>query len=297
MLAKVNIDCSHGRSSDRKMALFQRARRLLRLYKVFPKKRLGQNFVIDPALLERMISYASVNKDDIVLEVGAGLGFLTQLLSPACKKVIAVEIDPKLTKILRSELRNLDNVDIIEGDVLNISVPQFNKVVSTPPYSISSPLLFWLLKRKFDYAVLTFQKEFAERLTASVGTKDYGRLTVNIYYRAEVELLDYVSRKLFYPPPDVDSMMVFLRSREKPPFSVEDEEVFFQLVRILFNQRNKKVRNAVIPFLRQWVEKENVMKMADSLLFHDKRVRELAPEDFGALTNDFVRERHEKDIL
>jgi 16S rRNA (adenine1518-N6/adenine1519-N6)-dimethyltransferase len=279
------------------MALFQRARRLLRLYKVFPKKRLGQNFVIDPALLERMVSYASVNKDDIVLEVGPGLGFLTQLLSPACKKVIAVEIDPKLTKILRNELRNLDNVDLIEGDVLNISVPQFNKVVSTPPYSISSPLLFWLLKRKFDCAVLTFQKEFAERLTASVGTKDYGRLTVNIYYRAEVELLDYVSRKLFYPPPDVDSMTVFLRPREKPPFSVEDEEVFFQLVRILFNQRNKKVRNAVIPFLRQWVKKENVMKMADSLLFHDKRVRELAPEDFGALTNDFVRERHEKDIL
>ncbi len=279
------------------MALFQRARRLLRLYGVFPKKRLGQNFVIDPALLEKMISYASVNKDDTVLEVGAGLGFLTQLLSPACKKVIAVEIDPKLIKILRSELRNLDNVDLLAGDVLNISVPQFNKVVSTPPYSISSPLLFWLLERKFDCAVLTFQKEFAERLTASVGTKDYGRLTVNTYYRAEVELLDYVPRKLFYPPPDVDSMMVRLRPREKPPFSVEDEEVFFQLVRTLFNQRNKKVRNAVIPFLRQWVRKENVMKMADSLLFHDKRVRELAPEDFGALTNDFVRERHEKDIL
>jgi 16S rRNA (adenine1518-N6/adenine1519-N6)-dimethyltransferase len=278
------------------MALFQGARHLLSLYGVFPKKRLGQNFVIDHALLERMISYASVSKDDVVLEVGAGLGFLTKLLSPACRKVIAVEIDSKLTKILRSELFNLDNVDLIEGDVLKVSVPQFNKVVSTPPYSISSPLLFWLLERKFDCAVLTFQKEFAERLTASVGTKDYGRLTVNTYYRAEVELLDYVSRKLFYPPPDVDSMMVRLRPREKPPFSVEDE-VFFQLVRVLFNQRNKKVRNAVVPFLRQWVKKENVMKMADSLLFHDKRVRELAPEDFGALTNDFVRERDEKDTL
>lgn len=253
--------------------------------------------MIDSALLERMISYASVKKDDIVLEVGAGLGFLTQLLSSACKKVIAVEIDSKLVKILRSELRSLDNVAIIEGDVLSVSVPQFDKLVSTPPYSISSPLLFWLLERKFNCAVLTFQKEFAERLTASVGTKDYGRLTVNTYYRAEAELLDYVSRSLFYPPPDVDSMIVRLKPREKPPFPVEDEEVFFQLVRTLFNQRNKKVRNAVIPFLRRWVEKENVMKVADSLLFHDKRVRELAPEDFGALTNDFVRKRHEKDIL
>lgn len=279
------------------MALFQRARHFLRLYKVFPKKRLGQNFAIDNALLEKLIFYASVTKDDVVLEVGAGLGFLTKLLSPACKKVIAVEVDPKLIKILRSELRNLNNVNLIEGDLLNVSVPQFNKMVSTPPYSISSPLLFWLLERKFDCAVLTFQKEFAERLTASVGTKDYGRLTVNTYYRAEAELLDYVPRKLFYPPPDVDSMMVRLRPREKPPFSVEDEEIFFQLVRTLFNQRNKKVRNAVVPFLRQWMKKKNVTKTADSLLFHDKRVRELAPEDFGALTNDFVRERHEKDTI
>lgn len=236
-----------------------------------------------------MISYASVGREDTVLEVGAGLGFLTQLLSPACRRVIAVEIDPRLTKILRSELRDLENVDLIEGDVLSLSVPQFNKVVSTPPYSISSPILFWLLERSFDCAVLTFQKEFAERLNATVGSRDYGRLTVGTYYRAEAELLDLVPRSMFYPPPDVDSMVVHLKPREKPPFYVEDEETFFKLVRTLFTQRNKKVRNAFVPFLRGRVRKTDVKRLADSMLFRDKRVRELAPEDFGAMSNEIVR--------
>jgi 16S rRNA (adenine1518-N6/adenine1519-N6)-dimethyltransferase len=271
------------------MDLLPRARRLLRLHRVFPKKRLGQNFVINRALLQKMISYASVGREDTVLEVGAGLGFLTQLLSPACKRVIAVEIDPRLTKILRSELRDLENVDLIEGDVLSLSVPQFNKVVSTPPYSISSPLLFWLLERSFDCAVLTFQKEFAERLNAAVGSRDYGRLTVGTYYRAEAELLDLVPRSMFYPPPDVDSMVVRLKPREKPPFYVEDEETFFKLVQTLFTQRNKKVRNAFVLFLRGRVRKADVKRLADSMLFRDKRVRELAPEDFGAMSNEIVR--------
>lgn len=236
-----------------------------------------------------MISYASISREDTVLEVGAGLGFLTKLLSPTCKKVIAVEVDPKLTRILRSELSDLRNVEFIEGDVLNASVPQFNKVVSTPPYSISSPLLFWLLERRFDCAVLTFQKEFAERLTAPVGSRDYGRLTVGTYYRAEAELLDPMPRSMFYPPPDVDSMVVRLKPREEPPFFVEDEEAFFKLVQTLFTRRNKKVRNAIVPFLRGRVGKADITRLADSLLFHDKRVRELAPEDFGALTNEIAR--------
>jgi 16S rRNA (adenine1518-N6/adenine1519-N6)-dimethyltransferase len=277
------------------MNLLPRARRLLHLHRVFPKKRLGQNFVTNRALLQKMISYASVSRQDTVLEVGAGLGFLTQLLSPKCKRVIAVEVDPRLIRILRSELRDLGNVDLIEGDVLSLSVPQFNKVVSTPPYSISSPLLFWLLKRRFDCAVLTFQKEFAERLNAPVGSRDYGRLTVGTYYRAEAELLDHVPRSMFYPPPDVDSMVVRLKPREKPPFPVEDEEAFFKLVQTLFTQRNKKVRNAIVPFLRGRMKKADVTRLADSLLFHDKRVRKLAPEDFGALSNEIVRRNRGKD--
>jgi len=269
--------------------LLRRAKHLLRLYGFFPKKRLGQHFTVNSDMLQRLVSHASITKDDIVLEVGAGLGFLTQLLSSKCKKVISVEVDPKIVSFLRKQLHSLQNVDLIEGDILKVSLPPFNKVVSTPPYSISSPLLFRLLERKFDCAVLILQKEFAERLAASVGSKDYGRLTVTIYYRADVELLDYVPRTMFYPPPDVDSMMVRLKPRGSP-FQVDDEEMFFELVRTLFTQRNKKVRNALIPFLRKReITGKEAVELADSTIYSAKRVRELAPEDFGILTNELLQ--------
>ena len=269
--------------------LLRRAKHLLRLYGFFPKKRLGQHFTVDSDMLQRLVSHASLTEDDVVLEVGAGLGFLTQLLSSKCKKVISVEVDPKIVRILRKQLHSLQNVDLIEGDILTVSLPPFNKVVSAPPYSISSPLLFRLLERKFDWAVLILQKEFAERLAASVGSKDYGRLTVTIYYRADVELLDYVPRTMFYPPPDVDSMMVRLKPRGSP-FQVDDEDTFFELVRTLFTQRNRKVRNGLIPFLRKReITGKEAVELADSTVYSAKRVRELAPEDFGILTNELLR--------
>ena len=272
-----------------KFNLLKRAKHLLRLYGFFPKKRLGQNFAVNSGMLQQLVSYASLTEDDTVLEVGAGLGFLTQLLSSKCKKVVAVEVDPQLVSFLRKQLRSLQNVDLIEGDILKVSLPPFSKVVSAPPYSISSPLLFRLLEQKFDWAVLIFQKEFAERLAASVGSKDYGRLTVTVYYRADVELLDVVPRTMFYPPPDVDSMMVRLKPRS-PPFHVDDEETFFELVRTLFTQRNKKVRNGLISFLHQHeITGKEAVALADSTIYSEKRVRELAPEDFGILTNELLR--------
>jgi len=270
--------------------LLRRAKHLLRLYGVSPKKCLGQNFTVNSGILQRLVSHASLTKDNVVLEVGAGFGFLTSLLSGACKKVIAVEVDPILVNFLRRQLHGLQNVELIEGDVLKVSLPCFDKVVSAPPYSISSPLLFCLLENRFDSAVLILQKEFAERLAASVGTKDYGRLTVNVYYRADVELLDLVPRTMFYPQPDVDSMIVRLKPRVAP-FHVDDEETFFELVRTLFTQRNKKVRNGLIPFLRKReLPREEALELADSLVYSAKRVRELAPEDFGILTNELLRQ-------
>lgn len=251
-------------------------------------KRLGQNFAIDTALLHSMIGYANLNKGDVVLEIGAGFGFLTRLLSLKCKKVFAVEVDHKLAYVLRKQLCSLQNVELIEGNVLTADTPSFDKVVSTPPYSISSPLLFWLLDRPFKLAVLAFQEEFAKRLTATVGSKDYSRLTVSTYYRAEAELLDEVPRTSFYPAPDVDSIIV--RLKPKPaPFKVKDEKAFFELVQTVFTQRNKKLRNAVVSFIiKQGLRKDEAQRLTDTLTFHDKRVRELAPEDFGALTNEIL---------
>ncbi len=279
------------------MFLLGRAKQIIHLHKIFPKKHLGQNFVVDSSLLENMISYALINRKDTVLEIGAGLGFLTRLLSKKCQRVIAVEIDPRLIKILKEQLQGLRNVDLIEGNLLNVSIPHFNKVVSTPPYSISSPILFWLLEKKFDCAIITFQKEFAERLVAPVGSRNYGRLTINVYYRAEVKLLDQVPRRVFYPSPDVDSMIVQLKPRREPPFFVKDEQVFHELVQALFTQRNKKVRNSFLFYLgKRGIRKRKAIKMANSLTFHDRRVRELAPEDFGALANE-VLQISEKNIL
>jgi 16S rRNA (adenine1518-N6/adenine1519-N6)-dimethyltransferase len=271
------------------MSLLQQTKRLLKDYDVHPRKRFGQNFIIDSALLQRMIACAELGSGDTVLEVGAGFGFLTRLLSERCKKVMAVEVDRRLVQALNQRLKDLNNLELVEGDVLKTRIPLFNKVVSTPPYSISSPLLFWLLERPFSLAVLTFQKEFAERLAAPVGSKDYSRLTVAIYYRADVELLDYVPRTAFYPPPDVDSLVVRLKPKLKPPFRVENEKAFSELVKTAFSQRNKKLRNAVVSFLlKRGLTKQKARELADSLTFHDKRVRELAPEDFGALTNEIL---------
>ncbi len=268
--------------------LLQRTKHLLRLYGFSPKKRLGQNFTVNYDIMQSLVEHASLTKNDVVLEVGAGFGFLTHLLSDRCKKVIAVEVDPQLANFLRKNLSTLSNVDLIEGDILKVSLPAFNKVVSAPPYSISSPLLFRLLETRFDLAVLILQKEFAERLGARVGTKDYGRLTVSIYYRTDVELLDVVSRMMFFPSPDVDSMMLQLKPRD-PPFTVEDEALFFELVRALFTQRNKKVRNSLIHFLRKReFPRDYAVTLADSTIYSSKRVRELAPEDFGILANELV---------
>ncbi len=246
--------------------------------------------MIEPSVHRRLVDYAALSRSDVVLDVGAGLGFLTRLLAGRCKRVLAVESDSRLVKLLRDQLKGMCNVEIVKGNVLKMSTLHFNKVVSIPPYHISSPLLLWLFGKRFDCGALIFQREFANRFAASVGSENYGWLTVVTYYYAEVELLDDVPRWMFYPQPEVDSMIVRLKPRKPPPFNLKNKALFKQLVQALFTRRNRKVRNAVLPFLKraQATAAETVVEAA-SLPFQDKRVRELAPEDFGALANALVR--------
>jgi 16S rRNA (adenine1518-N6/adenine1519-N6)-dimethyltransferase len=178
------------------MSLINEIQRILRAYGISPKKHLGQNFVVDAALLDRMVCHA--------------------------QKVIAVELDPKLTSILRDRLSDLGNIMILQGDILRLPVPTFSKVVSSPPYSISSPIIYWLIERNFECDVLIFQEEFADRLVAEPGSKDYGSLTVFTYYRAEVDLLEPVPRSAFWPQPSVDSVIVQMKPK-KTPFQLKDE--------------------------------------------------------------------------
>lgn len=268
------------------MSLLEEAKLIFRRYGISPKKRFGQHLLIEPSVFHTLARYASLSHNDIVLDIGAGLGFLTSFLAEECRKVLAVEIDSRFVRFLRENLERLRNVEVFEGDILKVTLPPFNKVVSVPPYNISSPIIEWLLSKNFECAVLILQKEFSNRLIAVVGDKDYGWLTVLAYYRFEIELLDHIPKRLFYPPPKVDSTIVRLRPRASPSFTVKDYFLFSRLVHALFSQRNRKVRNAIQPFIKSYdPSKLCIMDFADSLPFSDKRVRELAPEDFGELAN------------
>lgn len=272
--------------------MFEETQQILREHGIRPDRRVGQQQVIDPMVLERMTEYAELSGKDVVLEIGAGIGNLTMLLVRRARDVIAIERDEKLIKVLRERMKGLTNIEVLHGDALRVELPEFNKVVSNLPYSISSDVMFRLLEFKFDLAVLMFQKEFAERIVARPGSEDYGRLTVNTYYRAEVELLEDVPPTAFFPQPKVNSAIVRLRPRD-PPFEVKDRQVFSSLVRALFQHRRQRVRNAlmrsfseVFPDAKQ--SKKEKRSLSDERLpkkLAEARVMDLAPEDFGEMAN------------
>jgi 16S rRNA (adenine1518-N6/adenine1519-N6)-dimethyltransferase len=266
-------------------------KRLLRTFRIVPNRLLGQNFMVDTSIFPKLADYASIGKTDVVLDAGAGFGFLTRFLANKCESVLAVEKDPQVAAVLREQLKGLANVTVIEGDVLKAAVPCFSKAVSIPPYQISSRLLLWLFDRSFDCAVLILQKEFAGRLVAAVGSEDYGWLTVATCYSAEVQLLDAVPNFMFYPPPEVDSVIVRLAPWKTVPFEVKDEAFFRRMVRWLFTQRNKKLSNALVPFIKSTfnLAKADAEKAASTFPFREKRVRELPPETFGELANALIR--------
>ena len=265
---------------------------LLRKHGIRLSKRAGQHQVIDPIVLEQMVDYAELSRDDLVLEVGAGIGNLTLLLARRAGMVISVERDRRLIKVLGERLRGHSNVELLCGDALRIELPRFNKVVANLPYGISSDITFRLLEHKFELAVLMYQREFAERLVARSGSDDYGRLTVNAYYRASVELLEEVPPEAFFPQPKVTSAIVRLRPRE-PPFKAKKEQVFFNVVRALFQHRRQRVRNALYRsfgevFLGVKISKAKRRAMIDQRLpkaLAEARVMDLAPEKFGVIAN------------
>ncbi len=265
----------------------QEVKVLLQKFQITPNKLLGQNFMVDSSLYPKLSRYAAITEQDTVLDVGAGFGFLARFLAAKCKKVIAVEKDPALAEALSDQVQGLYNVDVIEGDILKTEVPKFNKAISIPPYYLSSHLVVWLLDHSFDAAVLIVQKEFADRLTAKIGSEEYGWITVALNQGAGVELLDSVPKWMFYPQPQVDSIVISLDPWKTPPFTVKDVDLFRRLIKWLFTQRNKKLGNALSPFIRTELKarKEEAEKLAASFSLCDKRVRELTAKDFGAISN------------
>jgi 16S rRNA (adenine1518-N6/adenine1519-N6)-dimethyltransferase len=246
--------------------------------------------MVEPAFYPKLANYAELNLSDVVLDVGAGFGFLSKFLVNKCLSVIAVEKDPRIALALRQQTNAFDTVTVVEGDVLKTVLPSFNKVIAAPPYYLSSKLVSFLLDCSVDCAVLIVQKEFADRLVAEVGSEDYNWLTVIVYQKAQVELLDLVPKDLFYPSPDVDSVILRIKTRQNFSFSVKDNLFFEQMVKWLFTERNKKLSNALEPFIKNVLKigKKDFQKIIQNLPYREIRPRELTPENFGVIANAFT---------
>lgn len=260
----------------------------LKKYGISPRKSLGQHFLVDAHARQKLVRYADIQAGDTVLEVGAGIGFLTADLLRFAKKVVAIEKDPTLAEILKRRLGRFRKLHIIVGDALEVKLPAFDRLASTPPYQISSKLLLRIAIRKFAKAVLTLQDEFARRLVAEPGTEDYGRITVMTRHRVNVQLRDLISRNAFFPQPRVNSRIVEIQPRKDlTRHRVADERVFKHLVRGLFTQRRRVLRGA----LKHYLDKIGI-GMTDSMLsvVQDpaSRVFQLRLEDFERLANELA---------
>ncbi len=266
------------------MSLLKDTKRLLEKHGIKPDRRLGQNFVVDRAVLEREVAYAALKQSDTVLEIGSGVGTLTELLVESAGKVYAVEMDVQMIEILKVRLR--DRAEIIEGDFLKVELPEFDKTISNIPYSISSPLTFHLLSHGFKTAILTYQKEFADRMVAKPGERNYSRLSVTTYYRANAEILEVLPPEVFYPKPKVESAIVKLTPKKRP-FEV-NEELFFNLLRGLFSHRKKTLKKALLFSLSDAFgikDKDKRREIAGSLEkeLAERRVFTLSPEEFAKI--------------
>ena len=239
-----------------------------------PSKKLGQNFLKDLEIANAIVSAANLDRTDSVMEPGAGHGVITRLLESKASHVIAVEKDRRLAGELRREFSRSTSVEIIEGDVLKTRLPTFNKVVGTPPYNISSKLILLLQGSPFAKAHLVFQKEFAARLLARPGTRDYGRLSVTAQRTMTMNSLMVVPRESFIPKPKIDSILVCF---EPKPYRTEvDATILNDMVRGIFTQRRRLVRGALFHFLKLQLGRDQARSIVSSLDLPASRVYELS---------------------
>ncbi len=271
---------------------------LMRTYNVQPSKNLGQNFLHDLNIVEKIVLSANIDKEDTVIEVGPGLGVMTVILAKYAKQVIAVEIDKKLIPVLNNLTKEYSNIKIINRDILKTDLkndlfPDSDvsrvKVVANLPYYITTPIVMKFLEEDNEYIdSLTFlvQKEVAERICASPGGKEYGALTVAIEYFAESKILFNVPPQVFIPRPGVDSSVVRLTLRKNAPFELEDKAYFFKVVKAAFGQRRKTLANALVNSGYLNVTRDMVYEALDNM-GKDRNIRgeTLSGNEFATLSN------------
>ncbi|WP_298524208.1 16S rRNA (adenine(1518)-N(6)/adenine(1519)-N(6))-dimethyltransferase RsmA [uncultured Methanobrevibacter sp.] len=285
-------------SNEPSQSLSKQTKGILNQYGIKLNRNLGQNYLIDKNKRDQIIDFGDINSNDFVLEIGTGIGTLTLELAKRAGKVIAIEQDTNIANILKERLRKekIDNVELINDDALNVDFPKFNKIVSNLPYQISSPITFKFLNYDFDMAILMYQKEFAERMTGEVGTKDYSRLSAMLYFKCDVETLTDVSAESFIPKPKVDSTVVKLTPKENK-ISEDDFKVYSNFTKALFQHRNKKIRNALIDSRhiicsldkKQMKEKINAIEDEKLNEYLKKRVMVVSPEEILILSKELNR--------
>ncbi len=240
------------------------------------QKKFGQNFLIDTHVLDKIIEESGITKDDCVLEIGPGIGTMTQYLCENAREVIAVEIDKALIPILEDTLSEYDNVTVINDDILKVDVQKIVdeknggkpiKVVANLPYYITTPIIMGLFESHLPLKSITImvQKEVADRMQVGPGTKDYGALSLAVQYYAKPEIVANVPPNCFMPRPNVGSAVIRLTKYDKPPVFVENEEFMFSLIRATFNQRRKTMVNAIGNAPNLNISKEMVAEVLDEM--------------------------------
>ena len=284
---------------------------LMKKYKIKANKNLGQNFLIDDNALQDIVDGAEIDQDDLVIEIGPGLGSLTKILLEKARKVICVELDKKMVKILCERFSIYNNLEIINEDVLRINLHELIKkereednsiknvkIVANLPYYITTPIIMKLVENDLDIESITvmIQKEVAERLIAIPGSKETGAITYTIFYYCESKKIREVENTCFIPEPEVTSEVISLKIRKKPAVQVKDKKVMFNIIKSAYMQRRKTLLNSLTSVGVFKTKEQGIVFLKKTGLREDIRPENMKIEDFAKLTNLFlenVKERKE----
>ena len=276
---------------------FKNTQEIIKKHNFSIQKKYGQNFLIDEHVLNKIIAAAELTEDDYVIEIGPGIGTMTERMAPECRHVTAIEIDKELIPILSETLSGFDNVDIINEDVLKVDLNKLIaerndnkpvKVVANLPYYITTPIIMSLLENKIPIDTITVmvQKEVADRMMVGPGTKDYGALSLAVQYYAKPYIVANVPMNCFIPRPNVASAVIRLTCHKEPPVTVKDEKLMFNLIRASFNQRRKTLINGISNFSGLSFTKEQVDMALNSIgLSENIRGEALDLEKFAKLSD------------
>ena len=279
------------------MNLFEETKFLMKKYGITANKNLGQNFLIDESVIIDAWDSANINKEDLVIEIGPGLGTLTKYILERAGKVICVELDDRMIDILKERFFLYENFEIINEDILKVDLHKLIKeekngniknvkIVANLPYYITTPIIMKLLEERLDLQSITVmvQKEVAERLIAVPGEKFTGAITYSVYYYADSENVRVVDKSSFIPEPSVESEVINLKIRENPPVKVNNEELFFKLIKIAFMQRRKTLVNSLSN--SGFIEKNKIIEILKQLNINENiRAEKLSIQDFANIAN------------